>query len=285
MDIHRPDPTGPIFINQGTYARRVVHEYGMQNCNPVKTPLDASIKLHKRQDNEPPADDTLYREIVGKLNHLAIYTRPDLAQSLSKLSEFLSKPSEEHMRAAKHILRYLNGTLDLGILYSPDPASNLPEGFCDVSFDTDPDDSKSTSGWLYKLANGVISYGSNKQSCVALSSMESEYMALTEAAKEAISLQNLLESLNITKREEPIILRTDSQSAFDHIKNNVNHSRTKHIRRRHHFIREAYSNGEVDILRISSEEQAADVLTKALPHIKHAEAIRQLNLQSIPMDS
>jgi Reverse transcriptase (RNA-dependent DNA polymerase) len=284
IDVHRPDPTGPIFINQGTYARQMLHEFGMQNCNPVKTPMDPSVKLHKRRDDESATDGELYRKITGKVMHMAIYTRPDLALASSKLSQFNSDPSETHMQAAKHILRYINGTLDHGILFSrpnSDEIDFLPTGFCDASFDTDPDDSKSTSGWIYMLANGAISWASNKQSCVALSTMESEYMAMSEAAKEAIFFQNLLESLNLSKRDHPILLKTDSQPAYDHIKNNINHSRTKHIKRRHHFIREVYQNGEIDIERIPSEDQTADILTKPLSRHKHEEAIKLLNLQSI----
>jgi len=270
VDVHRPDPTGAIFINQGIYARQVLHEFEMQNCNPVKTPLNPSIKLHKRLDEEPAADGEPYRRMTGKIMHLAVYTRPDLAFASSKQSQFNSNPSEIHMKAIKHVLRYINGTLDHGILYSsPDSTLSLPVGFCDASFDTDPDDSKSTSGWLYMLSNGAISWGSKKQDCIALSTMESEAMAMTEAAKEAIFLQNLLESLNLSKRDEPILLKTDSESAYNHVKNNVNHPRTKHIQRHHRFIREVYENGEIDIERIPSEEQAADVLTKALSHIKH----------------
>jgi hypothetical protein len=131
------------------------------------------------------------------------------------------------------------------------------------------------------LANGVISHRSNKQPCVAMSSMESEYMAMSEAAKEAEFLLNLLESLNLSQRNKPIILRTDSESAHNHIKNNVNHSRTKHIHRRYHFIREAYENGEIDLERIPAVEQTADILTKPLARQKHKDAIKLLNMQSI----
>ena len=137
------------------------------------------------------------------------------------------------------------------------------------------------------LANGAISHRSNKQDCVAMSTMESEYMAMSEAAKEAKFLINLLESLHLLKRDEPITLKTDSESAHNHIKNNVNHARTKHIQRRHHFIREAYQNGEIDIDRIPACEQAADVLTKPLTYEKHENALKLLNMRSIsiPVDN
>jgi len=288
IDVHRPNPTGPIFINQGVYIREILQEFGMENCNPTKVPLNPSIKLHKRREDEPAANETLYRRLVGKYMHLP-YTRPDLAFTVSKLSQFNSNPSEEHMRAAKNTLRYLKATIDLGIEYSDTDTSQdiLPIGYCDASFDSDPDDSKSTSGQVFMLANGAISHRSNKQDCVAMSTMESEYMAMSEAAKEAKFLINLLESLHLLKRDEPITLKTDSESAHNHIKNNVNHARTKHIQRRHHFIREAYQNGEIDIDRIPACEQAADVLTKPLTYEKHENALKLLNMRSIsiPVDN
>ena len=295
MDFHRPDPTGALFVNQGSYARRVLQEFNMQNCNPVKTPMDSSLKLHQRKEDEPTADGELYRRLTGKLMHLAVYTRPDLAFTASKLSQFNSNPSKIHMQAAKHVLRYIKGTLDHGIMYSrPDsneidclPISycDVPIGYSDASFDSDPDDSKSTSGWLDILASGAITWGSNKQSCVALSTMESEYMATTEAAKEAMFLSKLLKSLNLIKNSQIITLKIDSQSALEHIKNNVDHARTKHIQRRHNYIRDLYEKGKIDLELVPSEDQAADVLTKPLPRVKHQRAIDLLNLQSIHIET
>jgi len=289
IDIYRPDPTGPVFINQGVYIRQILHEFGMEDCNPVKTPLDISIKLHKRYENEPQTNAEEYRKMVGKYMHL-LYTRVDIACAVSKLAQYLSDPSEDHMRQAKHLQRYLKGTLDHGIEYSASP--DLPQndllitGYCDASFDDDPDTSRSTSGQTFMLGNGSISHCSNKQSCVAMSSMESEYMVMSEAAKEAISLQYLLESLQITYQRRPIPLKTDSTAAYDHVRNNVNHSKTKHIHRRHNFIREACINGEITLERIPAELQTADILTKVLPRQKHDHAMKLLNMKSfhIPTD-
>src|SRR5216110_3496442 len=154
------------------------------------------------------------------------------------------------MHTAKHVLRYIKGTLDYGICYSASPPkspSNAhPLGFSDSSHAADPDDRKSHSGYIYFMFNGAIIWSSSKQSVVALSSMEAEYIELTDAAKEltdaakeAIFLRKLLTSLNIDINDPTMIL-TDSESALDHVKNNVKHACTKHMDKRFHYIRSIY---------------------------------------------
>jgi hypothetical protein len=263
----------------------------MEKCNPTKTPFSNSSQLHRRTDDEEPADEQLYHEIIGSIGFLPTYTRPDLAFTISKLSQYLSNPSVLHMQAAKHALRYIQGTLDHGICFSasselpPDsfPIS-LPFGFSDASHAADPDDRKSHSGHVYFYFNGPIVWLSSKQSVVALSSMESEFMELSEAAKEAIFLRKLLSSINI-KITTPTTILTDSQSALNHVKNNVKHARTKHIDTRFHYIREVYTSNQIDLKHVPHTEQAADVLTKPLGLIKHGEAIKLLKLTNFPFST
>jgi ribonuclease HI len=163
------------------------------------------------------------------------------------------------------------------ITYQGSPSPNEPIGYSDASFATDPDDRKSTSGYVFILANGPISWQSNKQSTVALSTMEAEYIALSEAAKEAKFLRHLISTINkpITG---PTIVKTDSQAALERFKNNIRHARTKHIDTRHHFIRNVYTSGEIDLRHVSAESQAADILTKPLGYIKHTDGLRLLHL-------
>jgi ribonuclease HI len=199
----------------------------------------------------------------------------------SKLAQFNSNPSMQHYRAAKHLLRYIQGTKDQIITYQSPPSStsrsNGPIGYSDASFAADPDDRKSTSGYVFILANGPTSWQSNKQSTVALSTMEAEYIALSEAANEAKFLRHLISTIN-KPIISPTIIKTDSQAALEHVKNNIRHARTKHIDTRHHFIRNVYTSGEIDLRHVSSESQAADILTKPLGYIKHTDGIRHLHL-------
>ena len=290
IDIHRPDPTGPIFINQGIYIRQILSEFGMSKCNAVPTPLSSSIKLEKRKPDEKSGDIEWYRCIIGKFMHL-LYTRIDIACAVSKLAQYLSDPSETHCQSAKHLLRYLKGTMDLGIQYGTDNSNGIT-GYCDASFDDDPDTSRSTSGQVFMYNGGSISHSSKKQSMVTLSTMEAESVALSDAAREAKFLRYLLEDLDLdnlpnesipmrSKKYQVIELLTDSQPAYDHATNSLNNNRTKHIHRRFNFAREAHNNGDINLQRIPATEQAADVLTKILPKIKHAEALQLLNMRSI----
>src|SRR5271154_4100671 len=293
LDIHRPDPRGPITVSQGTYARKLLAKFEMQDCNPVKSPCDQrAAYLHLRMETESPADSALYRSMTSSVMHLAIWTRPDICWIANKLCQFNRDPSDLHMAAAKHLLRYIQGTLDYAFTYSPLEHNSLYglfadfedfsftplHGYADSSGASDPDDCRSTSGIVFFYYGGVIVWESNKKTyAVALSSMEGEYLALTEAAKIALFLRNLLASINIPQ-EQPTLILTDSDAAPKHVKNNVNHSRTKHIDTRHHFIRHAYLSGDVDIRHIPAASQAADILTKPLGTIKHLEAVKLLQL-------
>ena len=125
LDVYRPTPTGPVFLSQSTYVRKILHRFGMQNCNPAKTPFTDTHQLHKRREDENPADIQPYSEMVGSISCLT-YTRSDLGFAVSKLSQYLSNPSTTHMAEAKHVLRYIKGTLDLGQFFSTPPDGLTP---------------------------------------------------------------------------------------------------------------------------------------------------------------
>ena len=281
LDIYRPTPTGPVYLSQSTYARKMLHKFDMAKCNPVKAPCESSAHLHKRTSDEESANGELYRQMIGSLMFLAQYARPDIAYAVSALSQFNKDPSIHHFRAVKHLLRYIQATKDLSIVFDNNNYSTFPDGFSDASYANNPDDRKSTSGYVFLLSKGVISFQSQKQSVIAMSTMEAEYMALSDTAKESIFLIKLLRSLKIDA-SQPVLIKTDSESALDHVKNNVKHARTKHIDIRHHFIRNACSDGLVTLQHVPSASQIADVLTKPLGPTKHAEAVKMLNLVPFP---
>jgi hypothetical protein len=280
LDISR-NADGDVIISQEHYLRRCLERFGMQDAKPVYTPMDPSLKLHKRQDGENSTDATLYREIIGSFNHAAIYSRPDIAFSVSKLSQFMSDPTDIHMAAAKHLMRYIVGTLHYQQVYSANKPLKL-ECFADASWSDDPDDSKSHSGYANFLNGAAISYSSKKQTLVALSSMEAESVALSHAAKEALWLRQLCCELNVFGDVNPSpvtpAILTDSQSALDAVKNPVHHARTKHFGRLHHFIRDCVNKGEVSTGYVPSADNPADIFTKALNRVKHASALRLLNM-------
>ena len=157
IDIYRRHPTGPITIPQNTYARRLLHKFDMHHCNPAKTPFENQVQLHKHQELEEAFDPEQYRQIIGSLMHLPVISHPDLAYSVSRLAQFNNDPSILHYRAAKHILRYLQGAKDYTFRHTSTNDSSTLYGFSDAPYASDPDDRKSHCGYVFFLANGCIS--------------------------------------------------------------------------------------------------------------------------------
>jgi hypothetical protein len=211
----------------------------------------------------------------------ALATRPDLAYSVQTLSQFSSNPTETHWTATSRVLRYLNGTRDLGITLGGLTIAELVDllGYSDADWGSNPVDRRSISGFAFLLGKSLISWNSKKQPTVALSSMEAEYMAVSHAAREAIWLRNLLLELGLTS-EHPTLINVDNQGAIDFSKSQTFHGRSKHIDIRHHFIRERISSQEIEVTHCASEDNLADVLTKALPFPKHWNLILRLGMSS-----
>ncbi|KAG7570069.1 Glycosyltransferase 61 [Arabidopsis thaliana x Arabidopsis arenosa] len=257
-----------IVLNQNRYALKILEEAGMKNCNPVRTPMDPSFKASK-SEHEKEVDATMYRKNIGCLRYL-LHTRPDLSYCVGVLSRYMQSPRESHAIAMKQVLRYLKGTTTLGISFCRSKEVPKLIGYSDSSHNVDPDDGKSTMGHIFYLGKSPISWCSQKQSVVALSSCEAEFMAGTEAAKQAIWLQDLLSEISGTPSEKVTIL-IDNQSAIALTKNPVFHGRSKHIHRRYHFIRECVESGQIEVKHVPGEEQKADILTKALGRVKFSE--------------
>jgi len=280
---------GDVIISQRRYIERVLEGFGMKDCKPAHTPLPTNFRLRKRDydpDNpDPPVDQTLYREIVGSLNHPAQWSRPDIVNAISKLSQYLHDPSVNHMTAAKHLLRYFKGTVHFRQVYSAGQSPKLA-GYVDPDHANDEDDRKSFSGYCFFLddKSAAISYSSKKQSLVAQSTMESETVALSHAAKEALRLRQLCYDLQVFGDPEspttPSIsmINSDSDSALKAIKNPVFHARTKHFDMRHHFIRDVVAKGELCMGYIPGDENPADIFTKSLDRSKHATALSLLRM-------
>jgi histone deacetylase 1/2 len=278
IEVHRPT-LHTITINQSQYIDRLLIKFNMSSCNPAKTPLDPSIELRKASPDEEVVDGELYRSIVGSIMHLAVFSRPDIMYAVSKLSQYNDNPSVLHFRAAKHLLRYIKGTKHFSLEFGTGKSPTNPHlhGYSDASYANDLDDRKSTTGYVFFFGNGPISWQSRKQPTVAQSTMEAEYIALSEASKEAMFLRQLLLDINIPQNE-PTIISTDSQDALSHVKNNINHQPTKHIDVKHHYIREIYTAHQVNFQFVPAEIQIADILTKPLKAHKHQANLELLQI-------
>ena len=259
---------GGILLKQDRYAMKILEETGMSECNLSHTPMEQNLKLSKSA-KERSINEKEYRRNIGCLRYL-LHTRPDLSYSVGVLSRYMQDPKESHGAALKQVLRYLRGTTSYGLTYTRTRSVVELVGYSDSSHNVDEDDGKSTGGHVFYLDQSPISWCSSKQEIVALSSCEAEFMAATEAAKQAIWLQELLSEV-VGEECKKVTIRVDNRSAIALTKNPVFHGRSKHIHRRFHFIRECVENEQVEVDHVPGSEQKADILTKSLGRIRFKE--------------
>lgn len=264
-----------IVVTQKGYISEIVDRFGMAECNPVSTPMDPESKLKKPEGDRSLEDVHLpYRELVGALTYLANATRPDISFTASYLSQFNNCYTKVHWTAAKRVLRYLKGTKDLDLVYcrGNDPV----RGYVDADWGSCPNDRRSYTGFAFILNGSPITWDARKQRTVALSSMEAEYMALAEAAKESIYLQGLLGELKVSP--SGIIVSNDNLSALKLAENSTFHGRSKHIDMRYHFIRDALKMKQLTVQHVSTDRMPADVLTKGLSKSRHISCVKMMGL-------
>lgn len=265
---------GKIRINQKTYISSLLKKFALENAKEFNTPL-ANSKLAADVEGKELNYD--YQQIIGCLMYLAVNTRPDIAFAASYLSQFNHKCGKTHFLAAKRVLQYLKHTIDYSIVYKK--TGQLLEGSADADWANCTSDRRSYTGYCFRLADGPVSWASKKQPTVALSSTEAEYMALTEAAKEAIYLRSFISQVCGTQYPT-ITLQSDSQSAQNLAYNPVHHGRTKHIDTKFHFIREKVTDGVIRLKFVRSSDMSADVLTKCLGKTAHLRCIQGIGLVS-----
>ncbi|XP_066354435.1 secreted RxLR effector protein 161-like [Miscanthus floridulus] len=241
--------------------------------------MENKLKLSK-EDKSPPVDATKYRSVIGSLRYL-VNTRPDIAYSVGIVSRHMENPRASHWAAVKQILRYIAGTLSYGVRYT---RSGISEpsllGFSDSDLAGDIDDRKSTSGSVFFIGMNLVTWVSQKQRVVALSSCEAEYIASANAACQGIWLSRLLSEL-LGIQAPKVRLLVDNKSA---IALPVHHEWSKHIDTRYHFVRECVDNGSIDIDHVSTQNQLADILTKALGKVRFIELQQQLGVVDVQRD-
>jgi len=262
-----------IKVNQKDYIIKLLKDFNLLDCHPSKTPIEARLKLDKGSNVN---DSITYQRLIGSLMYLAVHTRPDIAFSLSFLSQFNTYCNQTHFQYAKRVLKYLKGSLNKNLVFSKG-SGNIIIGYADADWANDINDFKSYSGFVFKLAGGAISWEARKQRCVALSSTEAEYISLSEASKEACFLKGLYSELSGV--DEPILLFNDNQSSQKLVKNAVFHNRTKHINVRYHFVRETTEKGIINLKYCNTQEMVADIFTKGLPLSKHDFCTKNLGLK------
>lgn len=253
-------------LSQRKYVTDILAKFNMLDCKPVQTPLSTSVSL-TLEDGTPPADASLYRTAMGSLQYL-LFTRLDIAFAVNKLSQFMHAPSETHWGAVKRLLRYLNGTRQVGITYRQSSPLTL-HCFTDADWGGNLDDRISTGAYITFLGSNPVSWCSRKQRSVSRSSTESEYRAIAVAASEVQWIRSLLSELHFPC-SMPSVIYSDNIGATYLCANPVFHSRMKHLAIDYHFVRELVQSAQVRVAHVASADQLADALTKALsrPHLR-----------------
>lgn len=261
------ESTKGVHLHQAGFVRQMLNKFNMANVTPTYIPLRADEKLLEETSTEANAKFRHeYMSKVGSLNYLQSKTRPDQSYSVSLVSRYMKNPNQQHMDAVDQILAYSAGTATLGLFYRRNGDPTI-QGYVDSDWGGCKDTGKSTTGWIFTLAGAPISWASQRQRTVSSSSTEAEYIAASDACKEAMWLKGfhgeICTTMGLTQQNS-IDLYIDNASAIKLTKNPEFHGRTKHIDIRHHFIRECVRNGHVTPKWISGQENIADLLTKAL---------------------
>lgn len=249
-----------LFLCQRKYTLDILNECGMLGCIPSSFPSEQNQKL-ELDSSELYSDPSQYRRLVGRLIYLTI-TRPDLTFYIHILSQFMQAPRQGHWEAAIRVLRYLKSSPGKGIILPK--ANDLKlTAYCDSDYASCPLTRRSVSGYLMKLGTAPISWKTKKQTTVSRSSSEAEYRAMAHATSEILWLRNLLEHLQVSNAA-PTTLYCDNQAALQLATNPVYHERKKHIEVDCHFIREHLQRGAIITDYVSTKQQQAYILTKAL---------------------
>ncbi|KAG8489021.1 hypothetical protein CXB51_017120 [Gossypium anomalum] len=269
MKILRDTKTSKLYLSQKGYIEKVLCRFNMQSAKPVNTPLAAHFRLSSALS--PQSDDeieymshVLYSSAVESLMYAMVCSRPDLSYAVSAVSRYMANPDKEHWKAVQWILRYLRGTTDVCLQFGRTEDGVIR--YVDADFAGDLDRRRSLTTYVFTIGGCAISWKATLQTTVALSTTEAEYMAITEACKEAIWLKGLFGELNKDLQISTVFC--DSQSVIFLTKDQMFHERTKHIDVRYHFVRDIIACGDIVVSKISNHENPTDMMTKSLPITK-----------------
>ena len=258
--IHLSD--GALWLGQEQYAENIPSEFNMETCSPVSIPMETTARPVKATGDSTPFDAKLYQSAIGSVLYLANVTRPDISQTVHKKAQFSARPTLEHWKLVKRILRYLQGTKGIGLFYRSSQNSSLV-AYSDADYAGDVNDRISTSGFVFLKNGAAVTWRSTKQAVVSQSNAEEEYVALFYAVQQSVWFREMMLSL---KQGQPdaTTINEDNQSAIQISGNAVHHPRTKHIGVKYHFTREQVLSGVVNIEYCSTTNMVADILTKPL---------------------
>lgn len=272
-----------LWLSQERYIEKVLQRFSMDKAKAVNTPFAMHFRLSVKhspstEKEKEEMQKIPYSSAVGSLMYAMVCTRPDLAYAVGTVSRFLSNPGREHWNAVKWIMRYLRGTSNMKLCFGNEKPVLV--GYTDSDMAGDIDSRRSTSGYLITYAGGAVAWQSRLQKCVALSTTESEFIAATEACKEMLWMKKFVHELGFT--QEKYVLYCDSQSAIHLGKNSTFHARSKHIDVRYHWIRDVLEAKLLELEKIHTNDNGADMLTKALPRGKFEACCLTSGMEAFP---
>ena len=275
-----------LALSQALYIDKILARFNMENSKKGTLPSRHGVHLSKEQSPKTLKQKERmsmipFASAVGSLMYAMLCTRPDIFYAVEIVSWYQSDSGEEHWISVKHILKYLRRTKDYMLVYSSGSLETI--GYTDSDFQGDIDSRKSTSGYVFTLNGGAICWRSVKQTCVADSTTEAEYVAASEAAKEAIWLKMFLLDLQvIPSADRPITLYCDNSGAIAQSNEPRYHKKQKHIERKYHLIRDIIERGDTVVTKIASEENLADPFTKTLPVRVFEKHVDYMGVKSLP---
>lgn len=282
----RQTETG-ITIDQEEYARKLCDKFDLKagQSNRCGIPMETSLKLKKCEQEKDGNCQHIqgkvpYREAIGSLMYLVTGTRPDLMFVVGQLSRFVEHPTEQHFGALKRVMRYLLGTVEKGITFEKRGSLDIGlhlQGHSDSDWANDVDTRKSTTGYVFTLTGGAVSWASRRQTIVAQSTAEAEYVAACEAAMEGKALMNILDEI-LPEIKCKITLGVDNQSSYVMATNPTFGRRTRHIELKWHYVREQVMKKELYLLKVKSVDNPADLFTKPLAKQRFELLSRQIGM-------
>ena len=284
IKIYRDRSRRLIGLSQSTYIDKVLKKFNMQDSKKGFIPMQHGLALSKAQC--PSSSSELermsripYASAIGSIMYAMICTRPDVSYALSMTSRYQSNPGNDHWTAVKNILKYFRRTKEMFLVYGGAEELSV-KGYTDASFQTDRDDSCSQSGFVFLLNGGAVSWRSSKQSTVADSTTEAEYIAVNEAAKEAVWMKKFIGDLGVVPSiQDPIEIFCDNEGAVILAKEPRSHKRTRHILRKFHYVRKIVEDRDIIISRVGTDENLADPFTKPLSQTKHDSHTRSIGVR------
>jgi hypothetical protein len=261
---------GTLKISQEQQILKMLAQFNMSDCKPSSTPAEPNSKLIKTPDGEKDYDAAKfpYREAVGALLWIARTCRPDILYAVNKLGSHCNNPNTSHVMAAKRVMRYLKGTTTLGITYRKADSLVL-EAMSDSDWAGEPQENdkpmRSTNGIvIYFKGIGPINWVSSLQTTISGSSSEAEYKCIGAAGKLIMGERNILSELKFDQLE-PTIIYEDNNACITMTKSSQTSSKMRHINLNHHYIREIVREKCVVPIYCSTNDNVADIFTKALP--------------------